>query len=60
MVGSWVRKWFFSAEKMTNDRRRRFSDRRSISYSRLVKIFVEGALATLAAKREVSTRLRHK
>lgn len=45
MVGSWVKKPFFSPENITNANLRKFKDRRSISYSLLVKIFAEGALA---------------
>jgi hypothetical protein len=41
-----VRKWFFSPVKTIYDRRRRFNDRRSISCSLLVKILVDGAVAT--------------
>jgi hypothetical protein len=47
IVGSCVRKWFFSPVKRMYDKRRRFKDLRSISYSRLVKILADGAVATL-------------
>jgi len=50
IVGSCVRKWFFSAANIAYDNRRRFSDRNNISYSLVVKMFVEGAAATLAER----------
>lgn len=51
MVGNSVRKSFLSPVKSTNDSRRMLSDRSSISYSRLVNMLAEGAVATLARMR---------
>lgn len=48
IVGSWVKKWFFSPVKTTKDSLRTFKERRSISYSRFVNILADGAVATLA------------
>lgn len=48
MTGSWVKKWFFSPVKIIKDNLRTFEERRSISYSLLVKMLADGAVATLA------------
>jgi hypothetical protein len=45
--GSWLRWWFFSPVRRMYDSRLRLSDWSNISYSRLVKMFAEGATATL-------------
>ena len=48
MTGSWVKKWFFSPVKIIKDNLRTFKERSSISYSLLVNMLADGAVATLA------------
>lgn len=50
MLGSCVRKWFFSADKMTYDNRLRLSERNSISYSLFVKIFADATVVILPTR----------
>lgn len=49
MLGSCVRKWFLSPAKRTKESRRKLRERSVISYSRLVKILADGAVATLTS-----------